>query len=42
MAHPWLVVGLAYASQIVAAVPCEPHDQRVDLVVTEAGLVGDA
>lgn len=41
-AHPGLVVGLAYASQIIEAVPCEPHDQRVDLVVTESGLVGDA
>ncbi len=42
MAHPGLVVGLAYAAQIIESVPCEPHDQRVDLVVTEAGLVGDA
>ncbi len=42
MAHPGLVVGLAYAAQIIPAVPSEPHDQRVDLIVTEAGLVGDA
>jgi len=37
--HPGLAVGLAYAQQVVPEVPCEPHDQAVDLVVTEAGLV---
>lgn len=40
-AHPGLVVGLAYASQIVADVPREAHDQGVDLIVTEQGLVHD-
>jgi len=40
-AHPGLVVGLAYAVQIVPEVPREPHDQAVDLVVTEEGLLRD-
>jgi 5-formyltetrahydrofolate cyclo-ligase len=34
-----LAVGLAYAAQQVAAVPCEATDQALDLVVTEAGVV---
>jgi len=29
-------VGLAFESQIVSSVPSEPHDERVDVVVTEA------
>ncbi len=32
---PVLAVGLAYAGQEVDAVPCEPHDERLDWVVTE-------
>jgi 5-formyltetrahydrofolate cyclo-ligase len=31
--------GLAYGAQRVAAVPVEPHDQQLDGVVTEAGVV---
>ena len=34
-----LAVGLAFAAQQVAAVPREPTDQPLDLVVTEVGLV---
>jgi 5-formyltetrahydrofolate cyclo-ligase len=33
------VVGLAYAGQEVEAIPLEPHDQRLDGVLTEAGYV---
>ncbi|MBL9079619.1 MAG: 5-formyltetrahydrofolate cyclo-ligase [Planctomycetes bacterium] len=32
-----LVVGIAFACQEVVAVPCEPHDRRLDAVVTEQG-----
>jgi 5-formyltetrahydrofolate cyclo-ligase len=32
-------VGLAFESQIVPAVPAEPHDERLDAVVTEARLL---
>jgi 5-formyltetrahydrofolate cyclo-ligase len=32
-------VGLAFACQEVAAVPREPHDRPLDLIVTEVGLV---
>lgn len=32
-------IGVAFASQLVAQVPTEPHDERVHLVVTEAGVV---
>jgi 5-formyltetrahydrofolate cyclo-ligase len=34
------VVGLAYAAQRVAAVPHGRHDQRLDGVATEDGLIG--
>lgn len=34
-----LAVGLAFACQEVAAVPCEAHDRPLDLIVTEAGIV---
>jgi 5-formyltetrahydrofolate cyclo-ligase len=34
-----ILFGLAYAVQLVDAVPVEPHDRRVEAVVTEAGLV---
>jgi 5-formyltetrahydrofolate cyclo-ligase len=33
-----LVIGLAFELQIVAQVPCAPHDRPVDGYVTEAGL----
>ena len=36
---PVLAIGLAYAMQEIEAVPNEPHDRRLDLVVTEAGVV---
>ena len=32
-------VGVAFAAQEVAAVPTEPHDQRLDAVLTEHGLL---
>ena len=36
--HPAvLAVGLAFAAQEVHALPAEPHDQRLDWIVTEAG-----
>lgn len=31
-------VGVAFATQIIEQVPSEPHDVRVDLVVTEEGV----
>lgn len=34
-----LAVGLAYATQAVDAVPREPHDERLDWVVTEATAI---
>ena len=33
------VIGVAFGVQIVAAVPVEPHDVAVDLVVTEDGVL---
>jgi 5-formyltetrahydrofolate cyclo-ligase len=36
---PVFVIGLAYAGQEVAAVPCEPHDQRLDAILTELGYI---
>ena len=30
-------IGLAFALQRVAAVPAEPHDRPLDLILTEAG-----
>lgn len=32
-------VGLAFSCQLVECVPCEPHDERLDLIVTEDGIV---
>jgi 5-formyltetrahydrofolate cyclo-ligase len=34
-AKPILAVGLAYAAQEVDEVPREPHDERLDWIVTE-------
>jgi 5-formyltetrahydrofolate cyclo-ligase len=34
-----LLIGVAFAAQEVGAVPAEPHDARLDFVVTERGLV---
>ncbi len=36
--HPVLAVGFAFAAQEVDEVPTEPTDQRLDLIVTEAGV----
>ena len=37
--HPTLAIGFAFAAQEVTEVPVEAVDQRLDLVVTEAGVV---
>ena len=34
---PVFVLGLAYAGQEVAALDLEPHDQRLDAILTETG-----
>lgn len=41
-AHPPgpLLVGVAFNQQVVDAVPVEPHDVRVDVLVTAGGCVG--
>jgi len=36
--HAFRYVGIAFACQEVEAVPAEPHDRRLDAVVTENGL----
>jgi 5-formyltetrahydrofolate cyclo-ligase len=36
------VLGLAYAGQEVDALPLEPHDQRLDAILTEAGYIAVA
>lgn len=36
---PVTAVGFAFAAQEVAEVPTEPTDQRLDLIVTEAGII---
>lgn len=36
---PVLAVGFAFAAQQVAAVPLEPTDQPLDLIVTERGVI---
>ncbi len=37
--RPVFVLGLAYAGQEVDEVPCEPHDQRLDAILTENGYM---
>ncbi|HVL71651.1 MAG TPA: 5-formyltetrahydrofolate cyclo-ligase [Beijerinckiaceae bacterium] len=37
--HPVLTIGLAYAVQEIEAVPAEDHDRRLDVVVTETGVI---
>ena len=32
-------IGIAFAALEAAAVPCEPHDQKLDFVLTENGLM---
>ncbi len=34
---PVVVIGLAYAGQEVSEIPTEPHDQRLDAILTETG-----
>jgi 5-formyltetrahydrofolate cyclo-ligase len=34
---PVFVIGLAYAGQEVDALPAEPHDQKLDAILTETG-----
>lgn len=40
--HPLLTIGLAFSVQEVDAVPMAGHDRRLDLVVTERGIVRTA
>jgi 5-formyltetrahydrofolate cyclo-ligase len=35
---PAMAVGVAFATQEVPAVPTEPHDQKIDFVLTERGV----
>lgn len=35
-----LTVGIGFATQEISAVPDEPHDQRLDFVVTERDIIG--
>jgi 5-formyltetrahydrofolate cyclo-ligase len=37
--HPVLAIGLAFSAQEVDRVPAEPHDRRLDLIVTEAEII---
>lgn len=37
--HPVLTIGLAYAVQEIDAVPLEPHDRLLDIVITENELI---
>lgn len=37
--HPTLTIGLAYAVQEIDAVPVEPHDRLLDVIITEAELI---
>ena len=39
---PLLVIGLAYAGQELAEVPMEPHDQRLDAILTETEFISVA
>jgi len=36
------VLGLAYAGQELAEIPMEPHDQRLDAILTETGYIAVA
>ncbi|WP_262028684.1 5-formyltetrahydrofolate cyclo-ligase [Microvirga sp. Mcv34] len=40
--HPVLTIGLAYAVQEIDKVPVEPHDRRLDVIITEAELIRTA
>ena len=39
LARPTVAVGFAWAAQEVDEVPIEPTDQRLDMIVTEAGVI---
>ena len=32
-------IGLAYSCQVVEKAPCEPHDQKMDMIITENGVI---
>jgi 5-formyltetrahydrofolate cyclo-ligase len=36
--HPVLAVGFAFAAQELPEVPIDQYDQRLDVIVTEAGI----
>ena len=36
---PVFVIGLAYAGQEIAELPDEPHDERLDAILTETGYI---
>ena len=36
---PVFVLGLAYAGQELEAIPMEPHDERLDAILTESGYI---
>jgi 5-formyltetrahydrofolate cyclo-ligase len=37
--HPVMGIGFAFAAQELAEVPTEPTDQRLDMIVTERGIL---
>ncbi len=37
--HPVLTIGVAFSVQEVASVPMEPHDRRIDFIVTETEII---
>jgi 5-formyltetrahydrofolate cyclo-ligase len=37
--HPVLTVGVAFSVQEVATVPMEPHDRRIDIIVTDSEII---
>ena len=37
--HPVFTIGVAFSVQEVASVPMEPHDRRIDVIVTENELI---
>lgn len=38
--HDILAVGAAFACQQVEAIPTEPHDEALDMILTESGVIG--
>ncbi len=32
-------IGLAFAYQVIEHIPCEEHDQKVDMIITEKGII---